>query len=77
MNSRIAARNVGKLTLGTILTLGASQEEGIAADKIAAFNAITDTGKALKFVKLDTDAAFQSILSSMHIDLADFQVVLI
>jgi hypothetical protein len=73
--SNVAAKNLGKLAVGTLQTNNGGQRFGFAADKIALLTG--STGPAVKFAlkKLDTPADLQT--QSQGLDLGDAQITLV
>ncbi|HTK73887.1 MAG TPA: peptidylprolyl isomerase [Gemmataceae bacterium] len=73
--SNVAAKNLGKLSVGTLQTNNSGQRFGFAADKIALLTG--STGPAVKFAlkKLDTPADLQA--QSQGLDLGDAQITLV
>ena len=74
-DTRIAATNLGKITLGTVQINNGGTPFGLAADKIAAVSGSTGPGVKFSLKKLDTPADFTKQANGL--DLMDARIVLI
>jgi hypothetical protein len=73
--SNVAAKNLGKLSVGTLNTNNAGQRFGFAADKIALLTGSTGPGVKFALKKLDTPTDVQ--VQTQGLDLGDAQITLV
>jgi hypothetical protein len=76
-NSVVAAKHLGRISLGIVNTANGLTPFGVAADTISGLTATAPTGQKLKLQKLDDPAALAAKLAALNFPSGDLQIRLV